>query len=109
MLLSRQAEVLHQDIAPPVWAGATLEVVGLAQALHRERERNLELAKKPPQVLQGLIKWQRKREPLAAQNRVRGIHHELRARHQVFGGGSVGVVARERLERKRLHRVGDEI
>ncbi len=79
-----EAQGLHPDIPPPVGVRATLQIVALAEPLHRQRQCDLKLVEIAAQAFQRLVERQRGRKVFALQGRVSGIHDELRACQQVL-------------------------
>src|SRR6185503_16884930 len=84
MLVARETQLLHQDVAPAVRVGSTLQLVVNTKTFHRERKRHFKLVEVPAQVFKRLMKRQRYRESFVAQSRVRRVHHELRTREQIL-------------------------
>jgi len=109
MLVARETQLLHQDVAPAVRVGSTLQLVVNMKTFHRERKRHFKLVEVPAQVFKRLMKRQRYRESFAAQSRVRRVHHELRTRKQILRRRCTGVVAEIVSEGQRLNGVRDEV
>ena len=83
IFIAGKGEFFGQNVAPAVGIAPAFKILAFAQALHGERQRDLEFVEVPPQIFEGLKKRKLRRKTLAAQKGVGRIHDKLRTGQQV--------------------------